>query len=72
MEQDCMTTIARRALGLALMAAALLGALAARQLGIVPVGGAASGLDALLLLAGICCGGAAAITLLLRGPAPER
>lgn len=67
-----MTMVARRALGSALLAAALLGGLVARQLGIVPIGGAASGLDALLLLASVCFGTAAAIILLLRGPTRDR
>lgn len=66
-----MTTIARRALGSALLAAALLGALVARQLGIVTVGGAGNGLDALLLLAGGCLATAGAITFLLRAPARD-
>lgn len=67
-----MTTVARRALGSALLAAALLGGLVARQLGITSFGGAASGLDALLLLASVCFGTAAAVIFLLRGPTRER
>lgn len=67
-----MTTIARWASGSALIVAALMGAFTARQFGSVPGDGAASSLEALLLLAGVCFGGSAAILLLLYGSARNK
>lgn len=59
--------IKRQMWAFVLLSTAFLASLVARQLGFVRVGGASDGFDALLLLGGLCFGGAAIILILLRG-----